>query len=218
MTWMTSLRLPGRYWFRLPTKDRGFERAFMVSSSARTAASSARNAWVNVGILSNIQSTWFVTQRAQSQDVGEVAFLSEKSLGQNRQDSNEIPEIGELDLDRRQTILINSLLQQLPEKVATAEVATWLSDILKFSVMIVNGGWEEAKRRLTSGTCLKRRFHFTLERVCFNWQDWRYRIPLDGLQQLGYKCNTWLNKWNWDCTTGFVENIQNCWRSCQWLC
>ena len=32
----------------------------------------------------------------------------------------------------------------------------------------------------------------------------------DSRQQTGYTRNKWMNKWNRDCITCFVENIQNC--------
>ena len=44
-------------------------------------------------------------------------------------------------------------------------------------------------------------------------QGYKYKHPkahLDGRQQTGYTRNKWMNKWNWDYTTCFVENIQNC--------
>ena len=44
-------------------------------------------------------------------------------------------------------------------------------------------------------------------------QGYTYKHPktyLDSRQQTSYTRNKWMNKWNWDCITCFVENIQNC--------
>ena len=45
-------------------------------------------------------------------------------------------------------------------------------------------------------------------------QGYKYKDPkahLDGCQQTGYYTrNKWINKWNRDCVTCFVKNIQNC--------
>ena len=44
-------------------------------------------------------------------------------------------------------------------------------------------------------------------------QGYKYKDPkthLDSHQKTGYTRNKWLNKWNRDCITRFVENIQNC--------
>ena len=44
-------------------------------------------------------------------------------------------------------------------------------------------------------------------------QGYKYNEPkahLDSRQQTGYTRNKWMNKWNWNCITCLVENIQNC--------
>ena len=44
-------------------------------------------------------------------------------------------------------------------------------------------------------------------------QDYKYKDPkahLDCRQQARYTHNKWMNKWNWDCVTCFIENTQNC--------
>ena len=48
-------------------------------------------------------------------------------------------------LDTRQTILINSLLEESPENITTAEFVTLLSDIVQFSMMFVKRGQEKDK-------------------------------------------------------------------------
>jgi hypothetical protein len=49
--------------------------------------------------------------------------------------------------------------------------------------------------------------------VIVSSQGYKYKDPkthLDSRQQAGNTRNKRMNKWNWDCLTCFVEDIQNC--------